>query len=332
MRNRFRVIGITTVVLVASLTSASPMVSSEESVQRITEVIERPARSNEIKLRDYQQALTMLDRFSRDYADPVNQATASLLRGSALLGLGQMDEARVSLDAALSGPLPGDRVVVANYLHGRVLLEQGQHAAGIDALHRAVRANPSHPIIPNVRFILAYAHMENSDVIAARGQIDTLMAIGGPQWVMEGAATLRENLQWIGQAAPAFRTRTLDGRQMSLADLRGHVVLIDFWASWCPPCIAMLPDVQNVYAKYRRQGFEIVGISLDHTRGDLTRFLGSNNMPWIHVYENKEELADRYKVVEIPKTFLLDREGNIAAVDLHGERLDATIARLLDAR
>jgi hypothetical protein len=55
-------------------------------------------------------------------------------------------------------------------------------------------------------------------------------------------------------------------------------------------------------------------------------------MPWIHVYEDKEQLADRYNVVGIPKTFLLDRSGNIAAVDLHGERLDAAVARLLETR
>lgn len=332
MRSIYRIWAILALVAIGSSTYGAQLLSSEESVRRITEVIERPARSNEMKLRDYQQALAMLDRFSRDYSDPKNQATANLLRGSVHLGLGQMDEARVSLDAALTGPLPDDRIVVANYLHGRVLLEQQQHAAGIDALRRAIRANPRDPVIPNVRFILAYALMENSEIAAARGQIDTLMATGGPQWVMDGAATLRENLQWIGQTAPVFRTRTLDGRQFSLADLRGRVVLIDFWASWCPPCIAMLPDVQNVYAKYRTQGFEIVGISLDKKRGDLTRFLSSNDMPWIHLYENKEELADRYKVVGIPKTFLLDRSGTVAAVDLDGESLEAAIVRLLKTR
>jgi len=324
--------GIFAFVIMATLVGAEPMLSSEESLRRITEVIERPVRNSEMKARDYQQALTMLDRFARDYPDAVSLATADFLRANAYLGLGQTEYAQSSLEAALAGPLPNDHLVVANYLHGRTLLENGQNKDGVAALRRAIGSNPNHPAVAEVRFILAYALMENLDAIEAQGQLDTLMATGGPQWVLDGAATLRKNLRWIGQAAPTFNARTLDGRQISLRDFEGRVVLIDFWASWCPPCIAMLPDLQNVYAKYRTRGFEVIGMSLDRTRSDLFGFLRSNDMPWIHVHENAEIVADRYGVEGIPMTFLLDRRGTIAAVNLHGERLAAAVERLLSAR
>src|SRR5277367_1881964 len=91
----------------------------------------------------------------------------------------------------------------------------------------------------------------------------------------------------------------LDGSTVDLADLRGKVVLMDFWATWCPPCREEVPNVVNVYNKYHSRGFEIVGISLDQDRNALSEFIANNGMPWPEYFDGHgwgNSLAQRFSV------------------------------------
>jgi thiol-disulfide isomerase/thioredoxin len=127
----------------------------------------------------------------------------------------------------------------------------------------------------------------------------------------------------------------LDGRPVDLAALRGKVVLLDFWATWCSSCVAELPNVKAVYERYHAQGFEVIGVSLDR-KGDrqkLVDFVNERKLPWPQHYELSEKgrnvLAERYGVVAIPAMFLLDRTGKLAATNARGEKLEAEVKRLL---
>lgn len=126
----------------------------------------------------------------------------------------------------------------------------------------------------------------------------------------------------------------LDGRVVDFAELRGKVVLIDFWATWCKPCIAELPHVKKVYADYHAKGFEIVGVALDHARDErkLRELVARENLPWPQHFDGKgwkNELAERYSIGAIPAMFLLDQNGLLVATDARGEKLEAEVRRLL---
>jgi peroxiredoxin len=136
----------------------------------------------------------------------------------------------------------------------------------------------------------------------------------------------------IGKKFPDFAETDLDGKPLALANFKGKVVLVDFWATWCGPCISELPHVKETYAKHHASGFEIVGISLDSDRKKLTDFLAKNQMPWPQHFDGggwKNKLAQQYSIQSIPATFLLDGEGNIIAKNLRGDALETAVAKAL---
>lgn len=136
-----------------------------------------------------------------------------------------------------------------------------------------------------------------------------------------------------GHPAPDFSFTPLRGtEEMSLSDLRGKVVLLDFWATWCGPCMEELPNVISIYREFHDQGFEIVGISLDMDEDALRSVLEDRDIPWVQYFDGKgwdNEIAGLYRVFGIPATFLLDRTGTIRYRDLRGEELKEKVAELL---
>jgi thiol-disulfide isomerase/thioredoxin len=129
---------------------------------------------------------------------------------------------------------------------------------------------------------------------------------------------------------PEFSVQDLEGKPLSLAAMKGKVVLIDFWATWCGPCVAELPHVLKAYEKHRAQGFEIIGISLDKEKDQLTSFLTREKMTWAQHLDGEDpdtSLAFKYGIKSIPATFLLDREGKIIEKNLRGEALEAAVAK-----
>ena len=136
-------------------------------------------------------------------------------------------------------------------------------------------------------------------------------------------------LAWEGQVLPEFSPVVdLDGKTVSLADYRGKLVLLDFWATWCGPCIAELPNVKEVYEKYHDKGFEIIAISLDTDEAALRKFIREHQLPWRQTFDGagwKTPLVQQYGIRGIPAQFLIDREGRVISVKARGERLGALI-------
>jgi len=124
----------------------------------------------------------------------------------------------------------------------------------------------------------------------------------------------------------------VEGKAFDLANLRGKVVLVDFWATWCGPCIAELPHVLSAYEKYHDQGFEIVGISLDEDIDKMKAFCKERGMNWVQGCDAKgwqSELAKQFGITGIPATFLIGTDGKIAATSLRGEALGQKVGELL---
>lgn len=136
----------------------------------------------------------------------------------------------------------------------------------------------------------------------------------------------------VGKEAPNFTLDTPDGEAVSLSDLRGNYVLIDFWASWCRPCRMENPNVVRVYNKYHEKGFEILGVSLDRTKAAWLQAIEKDGLTWMHVSDLKfwnSAAAQLYGVRGIPYTVLVDPEGNVIAQNLRGASLESKLAELL---
>jgi thiol-disulfide isomerase/thioredoxin len=138
----------------------------------------------------------------------------------------------------------------------------------------------------------------------------------------------------VGSMAPELAFKDPDGKIRKLSDLKGKVVLIDFWASWCGPCRRENPNVRRIYGLYHDKGFEIYSVSLDRDAASWKRAISDDKLIWPnHVSDLKQwqsEGAAIYGVRSIPATFLLDREGRIVAKDLRGEALEKAVKQLVE--
>lgn len=135
----------------------------------------------------------------------------------------------------------------------------------------------------------------------------------------------------VGSMAPDIDLPTLEGENVKLSSLRGHYVLLDFWASWCGPCCKEIPALRALYEKFEKNGFRIYAVSLDSKRGAWSGTSKELEIPWINVSSLEGPscpAAKTYRVSGVPKHFLIDPEGRIVAINLFGEELEAKVASL----
>lgn len=187
-----------------------------------------------------------------------------------------------------------------------------------------------YPTRPELASILLMA-AENSESAHARKLTAQILAHPTAPSEIKGAAqSLQRKLEMEGQPWQVKFTAK-DGRLVNSEDLRGKVVLMDFWATWCAPCIRRLPEVKAAHAKFHAQGFEIVGISLDHDAGQLDAFLAKEQLPWPNQFEGKgwdNSLVRAFHVTAIPSMWLIDRKGIIRDVRAF-DNLAARVEKLL---
>jgi len=151
----------------------------------------------------------------------------------------------------------------------------------------------------------------------------TAQLLGAPAETAAGAGLVGKPL--------AIRFAAVDGRQVDLGNLRGKVVLIDFWATWCVPCVHEVPHVKAVYDKLHPKGFEIVGISFDQKRIALQSFVLKEKMTWPQYFDGKgwkNQFGVRFGIESIPTMWLVDKKGVLRHIDAR-EDLEAKVQKLL---
>jgi peroxiredoxin len=132
---------------------------------------------------------------------------------------------------------------------------------------------------------------------------------------------------------------TLDGKELDLEGYRGKVVLVEFWASWCRESLRQLPDLRRLYDKHHKNGFEVVGISLDQNRSQLLSCIEREHIPWPEIYFDEDgkrawsnPLAKKCDIHETPTSFLVNREGVVMGVNLQGPMLESALLLCLEGK
>ncbi len=129
-----------------------------------------------------------------------------------------------------------------------------------------------------------------------------------------------------------LKFKAVDGTEVDLAKLRGKVVLVDFWATWCGPCRVEIPNVVATYNQLHKDGFEIVGISLDQDKERLLKFTKTAGMTWPQYFDGKmwkNEISTRFGVDAIPATWLVDKKGIVRSTEARGRDLGEQVKKLL---
>lgn len=142
----------------------------------------------------------------------------------------------------------------------------------------------------------------------------------------------------IGNWAPEIKLSTIKGDTIALSSLKGKIVLIDFWGTWCSPCVEEQSELADIYRKYKQmvftngKGFEIYGVSLDAKKSNWENFITANKINWIQVSDLKfwrSPVAKTYNIQGLPFNILIDGKGIILAKNLHGIELENAIVRQL---
>jgi len=258
------------------------------------------------ELEDWTSTVACADEYLKNHAEGESQLDAHLTRASALGRLGKVDDAKKGYDEALK----------------RIDLEKH----GPNLLWGAYSG---------------YAAMlaDAGDVEGAKKQYqaakDAMSSIPAVNQMAESAI---KDLDLIGKEPTPFPddAKDLDGKVVTLADFKGKVLLIDFWATWCGPCRAEMPNVIKQYEKWHAKGFEIVGISLDKP-GDTDKvkaFTTDKKMPWRQVYYPAEhnKVAEAYEVSGIPHTVLIGKDGKVIKAGLRGEGLAKALEKIFGGK
>jgi peroxiredoxin len=187
------------------------------------------------------------------------------------------------------------------------------------------------PLFLQVRDALKTSIPKSEYYIGFRDQVARMEQQAQAMKAQEQQSARLDNLIPVGSEAPDFTQPTPDGKSLSLSSLRGNVVLIDFWASWCKPCRMENPNVKRVYDQYKSKGFEIIGVSLDRDKGAWTGAIAQDGLPWKHVSDLgfwNNAAAQQYGVSSIPYTVLVDKDGKVLGKNLRGPALEEKLAEV----
>jgi cytochrome c biogenesis protein CcmG, thiol:disulfide interchange protein DsbE len=135
-----------------------------------------------------------------------------------------------------------------------------------------------------------------------------------------------------GKAPPELMVKdwvNTDGKPLKLADLKGKVVVLDFWGTWCGPCVAAMPHLKELYAKHKSAGLEVIGVHTTNGGEEMAKFVQEKSLPWPVAVDADQGTVKAFKVDSYPDYYIIDKAGNLRVADLANKELDRVIEVLL---
>ncbi len=242
----------------------------------------------------YEDALEDLNMLIREYADTEEALEARFYVGTIYNEIGDFDEAIKYFDDVL-----------------------GQEET-------------DHHFKARLLYFKAKALLGNGDVAKAKEVVAELRLIepgAANAFGKELSGTIR-----LGMKAPDFNVMDFNGDPVNLSKYKGNIIVIDFWATWCDPCLQEFPKVKKMYRTFKGKGVQFIGVSLDDEIEDLKGFVTGNKVEWPQVFEGmrwKGTVSKIYNVEKIPIMFVLDRESRVQYIGNDKEKITRVIAKLL---
>jgi thiol-disulfide isomerase/thioredoxin len=281
--------------------------------------------------------LALFDEMARQ--NPAARAQSAQVHGQFEIMLTVMGDADAERELARKAEAAGDEGVEAR---AALLMarwwQKSEDAAGqqklLDEAAALMKANPKSDTVAANLMQMSMQGAATPELKAAVRKlvVDTAKGSGAAELIEEADAA--DRLKALENKPLTIAGQTLEGKQFTTADWKGKVVLVDFWATWCPPCVAELPNVKKLYAANHAKGLEIVGVNCDRDMAKLKAFLADKELPWTQLVSEKDPpveglhpLATQLGVRLLPTMILIDRKGIVRTVDAR-EKYEEMVAKM----
>ena len=280
--------------------------------------------------------LRKIDAYLEKHPKAPEREKVLYLRAYSIWSLHRYEEAPPAY-AALLKEFPKTKFSrIARIREAAAYLFSGQPEQALRRLQALQKEFPDRPEMYARELAYALSRCGKQDeALAFMNHVETEMLFSKKDRLLPRIKHHFDMVRMIGKPLRDFKVKDhRSGREISPETLKGKIVLMDFWATWCRPCLAELPHVKGTHETFSHAGFEVFGISLDDNRAKLDRMILDREMDWLHHYDGKKwknELAVKFGVHSVPANLLVDQKGIVRGVNLRGKAVRNTVAKLLDA-
>jgi len=300
----------------------------------VEKVLQVRRRGTLVFARPTTAGVDQLEEFLKTHPKSAHREEALYLRGLSLWMLKRYDHAAAAYRVLLDAFPEGKHTRMARIREAGALLFSDQPQPALDRLDELMADHPDRPEMYGRERAHALVLLgRQKEAREFMDHVESQMLAAGKDRLVPRMQMQFAPLRMVGRPLKAFQVARhgAEGR-IDSAELKGQVVLLDFWATWCRPCLAELPHLRAAHEKFAERGFQIVSISLDEKQELLDAFISREKMNWLHHFDGKKwknEVAVLFDVHSIPMNLLVDRQGIVRAANLRGTAVARRVEELL---